>query len=111
MPSAPNRHPDIDTIQDLLDTIQYVRETTGKPVGFKMVVGAYGFFHNLCKEILERGIESAPDFITIDSADGGTGAAPMSLMDTMGMPIKESLPLVVSILKAYDLKDRIKPLR
>ena len=105
---SPNRHPDIDTVQDLLDTLHYIRETTGKPVGFKMCVGAYTFFHQLCQEITKRGIDSAPDFITIDSADGGTGASPMSLMDNMGMPIKESLPLVVAILKSYDLKDRIK---
>ena len=50
----------------------------------------------------------APDFITIDSADGGTGAAPMSLIDYMGLPIKESLPLVVDILNTYGLKDRIR---
>ncbi|MCK0069046.1 FMN-binding glutamate synthase family protein [Kordiimonas sp. 5E331] len=105
---SPNRHPEIDSVDDLLDMLHYVRETTGKPVGFKAVVGAYGFFETMCKLINERGIESAPDFITIDSADGGTGAAPMSLIDNMGMPIRESLPLVVDILKKYGLRERIK---
>ncbi len=105
---SPNRHPEIDSVDDLLDMVHYVRETTGKPVGFKAVVGAYGFFETMCKLINERGIESAPDFITIDSADGGTGAAPMSLIDNMGMPIRESLPLVVDILKKYGLRERIK---
>lgn len=105
---SPNRHPEVDSIDDLLDMIHFVRETTGKPVGFKAVIGAYGFFENLCKLINKRGVESAPDFITIDSADGGTGAAPMSLIDNMGMPVRESLPLVVDILKKYGLRDRIK---
>jgi glutamate synthase domain-containing protein 2 len=105
---SPNRHPEIDSIDDLLDMINHVRDITGKPVGFKAVIGAYGFFENLCREILERGIQSAPDFITIDSADGGTGAAPMSLIDNMGMPISESLPLVVDILKSQGLRERIK---
>ncbi len=105
---SPNRHPEIDSVDDLLDMIAYVRNTTGKPVGFKAVVGAYGFFETLCTTIHARGIESAPDFITIDSADGGTGAAPMSLIDNMGMPIKESLPLIVDILKKHNLRDRIK---
>lgn len=105
---SPNRHPEIDSIDDLLDMIKHVRDVTGKPVGFKAVIGAYGFFENLCREILKRGIESAPDFITIDSADGGTGAAPMSLIDNMGMPISESLPLVVDILKSQGLRERIK---
>lgn len=105
---SPNRHPEVNSIDDLLDMIHFVRETTGKPVGFKAVIGAYGFFENLCTLINERGIESAPDFITIDSADGGTGAAPMSLIDNMGMPVRESLPLVVDILKKHGLRDRIK---
>lgn len=105
---SPNRHPEVDSIDDLLDMIEFVRETTGKPVGFKAVIGAYGFFENLCELINKRGIESAPDFITIDSADGGTGAAPMSLIDNMGMPVRESLPLVVNILKKHGLRDRIK---
>lgn len=105
---SPNRHPEIDSIDDLLDMIKYVRDVTGKPVGFKAVIGAYGFFDNLCKLIKERGIESAPDFITIDSADGGTGAAPMSLIDNMGMPVRESLPLVVDILKQHGLRERVK---
>ena len=105
---SPNRHTDINSVQDLLDVIAYVRTTTGKPVGFKTVVGATGFFDDLFEAINKRGVESAPDFITIDSSDGGTGAAPMSLIDNMGLPIKESLPLVVDKLVEYDLRDRIK---
>lgn len=105
---SPNRHTDINSVHDLLDVIDYVRSTTGKPVGFKTVVGATGFFDDLFEAINKRGIESAPDFITIDSSDGGTGAAPMSLIDNMGLPIKESLPLVVDKLVEYDLRDRIK---
>lgn len=105
---SPNRHPEIDSVGDLLDMIARVREVTGKPVGFKAVIGAYGWIESLCDEIHKRGIASAPDFITIDSGDGGTGAAPMSLMDNVGLPVWESLPLVVDRLVQYELKDRIK---
>jgi len=105
---SPNRHPEINSVGDLLDMINYVRDVTGKPVGFKAVIGAYGFFESLCTEILKRGLESAPDFVTIDSSDGGTGAAPMSLIDNMGMPLRESLPLTVDILRKFGLKDRVK---
>lgn len=105
---SPNRHPEINHVDDLLDMINYIRTTTGKPVGFKAVVGATSFFDNLFAAINERGRESAPDFMTIDSADGGSGAAPMSLIDNMGLPLKESLPLVVDKLIEYDLRDRIK---
>lgn len=105
---SPNRHPDIDNIGQLLDFIGHVREVTGLPVGFKAVIGGYGWLDDLCIEIHKRGIESAPDFITIDSGDGGTGAAPMPLMDSVGLTIKEALPLVVDILITYGLRDRIK---
>ena len=72
---SPNRHPEIDSIEDLLDMIARIRNVTGKPVGFKAVIGAYGWLERMFEEIHRRGIESAPDFIVIDSSDGGTGAA------------------------------------
>lgn len=105
---SPNRHPEIDSNDDLLDMIHRIREVTGKPVGFKCVVGAYGWLENLLVEVNKRGEASAPDFITIDSADGGTGAAPMPLIDNVGLPLRESLPLVADILTKAGLKDRIR---
>jgi glutamate synthase domain-containing protein 2 len=105
---SPNRHPDINSNQDLLDMIARVRTVVNKPVGFKTVIGAYGWLDSLFEEIKQRGIETAPDFITVDSADGGTGAAPMPLMDDMGLPIRESLPLLVDKLIEHGLRDRIK---
>ena len=105
---SPNRHPDIDSNADLLDMINHIRDVTGKPVGFKSVIGAYGWLDELFELINERGIESAPDFITVDSGDGGTGAAPMSLIDCVGLPIRESLPLVVDMIGRHGLKGRIR---
>ena len=105
---SPNGHTDIHSPADLLDMIARIRNVTGKPVGFKTVVGQLSFFDNLFLAIHERGVESAPDFITIDSSDGGTGAAPQPLMDYMGMPLNESLPFVVDKLHSYGLRDRIK---
>jgi len=105
---SPNRHSEINNEDDLLDMLTRIRSVTGKPVGFKAVIGAYGWVESLCRAIQKRGIEHAPDFITVDSADGGTGAAPMSLIDYMGLPVRESLPIVLDTLKAHGLKDRIK---
>jgi glutamate synthase domain-containing protein 2 len=105
---SPNGHEEVKSVDDLLDMIKRVREVTGKPVGFKMVVGQLGFFSDLFETIHTRGRSSAPDFITIDSADGGTGAAPQPLMDYVGMPIRESLPLIINLLHEYGLRDRIK---
>lgn len=105
---SPNRHTDINSNKDLLTMIDRVRTVTGKPVGFKAVMGVYGWLGDLFEEINKHGIESAPDFITIDSADGGTGAAPMSLIDDMGLPLREGLPLLVDKLVEYGLRDRVK---
>lgn len=105
---SPNRHPEIESADDLLDMIKRVRDVTGKPTGIKAVIGTYGWLDELCDAIHRRGIESAPDFITIDSADGGTGASPASLMDYMGLPLKESLPLVVDVLIKHGLRKRIR---
>jgi glutamate synthase domain-containing protein 2 len=105
---SPNRHTDVNSNTELLDMINRVREVSGKPVGFKAVIGAYGWLDRLFSEILERGTESAPDFITVDSADGGTGAAPMPLIDDVGLPLRESLPLLIDKLNEYGLRKRVK---
>ncbi len=105
---SPNRHPEIDSAEELLDMIKRIRDVSGKPVGFKSVIGAYGWLDELFELINQRGIESAPDFITVDSGDGGTGAAPMSLMDNVGLPLRESLPLVIDMLDRHGLKERIR---
>ncbi len=105
---SPNRHPDIGSVGDILDMVERVRRVTGKPVGFKTVVGGFEWLAELFDEVVRRGPASAPDFITIDSADGGTGAAPMSLMDNVGLPLRESLPGVVDLLTSHGLRGRIK---
>ena len=106
--NSPNRHLDIESVQDLLDMIAHIRSVTGKPVGFKSVLGGPEFLEELCIEINKRGEKSAPDYICIDSADGGTGAAPQSLIDYMGLPLRESLPLAADVLIRHNLKRRIR---
>ncbi|WP_439134083.1 FMN-binding glutamate synthase family protein [Pseudomaricurvus sp.] len=105
---SPNGHPDIRSIDELLTFIHRVREVSGKPTGFKVVIGESQWLDELCQAIHQRGLEYAPDFITIDSADGGTGAAPQSLIDYVGLPLKRSLPLVIDKLNEYGLRQRIK---
>ena len=105
---SPNRHAEIGSVQQLLDFIGRVRRVTGKPVGFKTVIGSGDWLDELCREISSRGIESAPDFITVDGGDGGTGAAPMPLMDNVGLPLREALPLAADMLEKHGLKQRIR---
>jgi len=105
---SPNRHPEIENNDDLIDMINHVRKVTGKPVGFKAVIGDTTWIDEFLAAVNKRGKEFAPDFITVDSADGGTGAAPMSLIDYVGMPINESLPRVIDKICEAGLRDRIK---
>ena len=105
---SPNRHPDIGSVNDLLAMIDRIRTLTGRPVGFKAVIGASDWLDELFAEIRKRGLETAPDFITVDGAEGGTGAAPMPLIDEVGLPLRESLPLLVDKLNLHGLRDRVK---
>ncbi len=105
---SPNRHREIRNTEDLIDMVNHIRNVTGKPVGIKTVIGSAQVLDDLFSAIAARGAESAPDFITVDSADGGSGAAPQSLIDYMGLPIRESLPMVVDKLAEYGLRERVR---
>jgi glutamate synthase domain-containing protein 2 len=105
---SPNRHPDVTDAESLLDLVAKVREASGKPTGIKFVMGQAGWLDDLFSAITARGIASAPDFFTLDSADGGTGAAPQGLMDNMGLPVASSLPSVHQRLVDAGLRDRVK---
>ncbi len=105
---SPNRHPEIGDDTQLLDMIAHVRKVTGKPVGFKTVFGTEASFEALFRAITARGDDAAPDFITLDGGEGGTGAAPMPLMDLVGVSIREALPQVADMLQAFGLRGRVR---
>jgi len=105
---SPNRHYDIANMDQLLEKVAYMRDLTGRPVGVKTAIGGWEFINELCDTVLRRGKEYAPDFIHIDGGEGGSGAAPQTLMDHMSLPIAEALPRVVDSLLQSDLKNRIR---
>ena len=105
---SPNRHTDIGSVPELLDFIARVRGVAGKPVGFKTVLGDAGWLAQLCVEVQRRGLDSAPDFIIVDGSEGGTGAAPQTLMEGVGLPLREALPALVDTLLAHGLRQRVK---
>jgi glutamate synthase domain-containing protein 2 len=105
---SPNRHYDIANMDQLLEKVVYLRELTGRPVGIKTAIGGWEFINDLCDTVLRRGREFAPDFLHIDGGEGGSGAAPSTLMDHMALPIAEALPRVVDSLLQSDLKSRIR---
>ena len=105
---SPNRHQEVSNNGELLDLVNRVRDAAGKPTGFKAVIGSPEWLDELFEVINRRGLSSAPDFITVESGDGGTGAAPMPLMDNVGMLLRESLILLVDALKRHGLRDRVR---
>ena len=78
----------------------------GKPVGFKLCIGRKDEFEDIINAMLTTGIK--PDFIVLDGAEGGTGAAPMEFIDYIGMPVADALVFVTTLLKKHGLRDEIK---
>ncbi|MCM8613234.1 FMN-binding glutamate synthase family protein [Accumulibacter sp.] len=105
---SPNRHRDVANIDQLLDQVEHVRAITGKPVGVKTAIGGNAFMDQLTGAVRRRGLHAAPDFLTIDGGEGGSGAAPQALADHMALSIDEALPLVADALIASGLKQRIR---
>ena len=104
---SPARHTEFNTPRGLIQFLQLLRELSeGKPVGFKMCIGNKQEFINICEAICTTGI--TPDFITIDGAEGGAGAALLEFTDHLGMPLRESLLFVHNTLVGAGLRDRIK---
>lgn len=104
---SPPGHKAFNDATGLLKFIDQMRELSGgKPVGFKLCVGKKEEFEEICKTIAETQI--FPDFITVDGAEGGTGAAPIVFSDHVGMPFENALVFVVDTLKKFGIKDEIK---
>jgi len=90
----------------LLKFIQQLRELSGgKPVGFKLCIGYRSEFLSICKAMLETDI--LPDFITIDGGEGGTGAAPVELTNSVGTPLRDALSFVHNALVGIGVRDDI----
>jgi glutamate synthase domain-containing protein 2 len=104
---SPPCHTAFDCPTTLLRFVQQLRELSGgKPVGFKLCVGRRSEFLGICKAMLATGIQ--PDFITVDGAEGGTGAAPLEFSDRMGMPMIEGLVFVHNALVGTGLRENIR---
>ncbi len=104
---SPSSHSAFSTPVEMMRFIDRLRELSGgKPVGFKFCLGHPWEWFAIVKAMLETGI--TPDFIVVDGAEGGTGAAPVEFSDHVGAPLQEGLVLVHNTLKGVGLRDRIK---
>lgn len=104
---SPANHPEFDSPEGLLKFVQRLRQLSeGKPVGFKLCIGKKSEFMCIVKAMLKTGI--LPDFITVDGAEGGTGAAPLEFSNRLGMPCLEATYFVSQVLKGAGLRDQIR---
>ena len=104
---SPAAHSSFSTPLELMQFVQQLRTLSeGKPVGFKLCIGHPWEWFAMVKAMLESNI--LPDFIVVDGAEGGTGAAPLEFSDHMGMPMQEGLRLVHNTLVGAGLREHIR---
>ena len=104
---SPAVNPECTSPKDLLAFIEQLRKLSGgKPIGFKLCIGNPAEFLSICKAMLETGI--TPDFITVDGAEGGTGAAPLEFTNRLGLICLEGVTMVNNALIGVGLRDKIK---
>ncbi|HOZ65995.1 MAG TPA: FMN-binding glutamate synthase family protein [Burkholderiaceae bacterium] len=104
---SPASHSAFRTPVEMMQFIDKLRKLSGgKPTGFKLCIGHAWEWFAMVKAMLQTGI--TPDFIVVDGAEGGTGAAPLEFADHVGSPLQEGLLLVHNTLKGVRLRDKIK---
>ena len=104
---SPAAHSAFGTPLELLRFLDRLRTLSGgKPVGFKLCIGHPWEWLALAKAMVETGL--LPDFIVVDGAEGGTGAAPLEFTDHVGAPMQEGLRLVHNTLVGLNLRSRIR---
>jgi glutamate synthase domain-containing protein 2 len=104
---SPSSHSAFSSPLEMMAFIVRLRELSGgKPVGFKLCIGHPWEWFGLVKAMLETGV--TPDFIVVDGAEGGTGAAPVEFSDHVGAPLQEGLLLVHNTLVGAGLRSRIR---
>ncbi|WP_092736480.1 FMN-binding glutamate synthase family protein [Riemerella columbipharyngis] len=104
---SPQGHTAFSDAKGLLHFVKQLRDLSGgKPVGFKLCIGNTKEFEEICEKMNE--LDIYPDFITVDGAEGGTGAAPPEFSDGVGMPLEPALIFVNKTLKNYGLRDKLR---
>lgn len=104
---SPPHHSAFSTPKEMMEFIQQLRELSGgKPVGFKLCIGAKSEFLSLCYAMHHTKI--LPDFITVDGGEGGTGAAPLEFTNNVGMPLLDGLSFVHDALIGFGFRQEVK---
>ncbi len=107
---SPNRFPYADSTAHLLDFVEKLQELSKKPVGFKIVVSDANAVEEIVKEIAMRkeSGRNIPDFITVDSGEGGSATAPLELMESVGLTTNNALYVLDTMFRKYKIREHIK---
>ena len=103
---SPPFHPECDTVEHTVQFIKRVQDVSQLPTGFKLCLGKLSEFESLVEEMKRQNV--FPDFITVDGAEGGTGAAPKAFLDGVGLPLTVGLFSIHQCLKRHGVRDRMK---
>lgn len=104
--NSPNRFQQFEDYPSLFNFIEKIRTNTGKPVGIKIVIGGKEDAEELASFMHETDL--GPDFISLDGAEGGSGATYQDLADRVGLPIRSAIILLDDALRKYNVRDRVK---
>ncbi len=107
---SPNRFPYADTTEHLLDFIGRLQEISKKPVGLKIVISDAQVVEDTITAAAKRKEAGLPlpDFITVDSGEGGSATAPLELMESVGLTTPNALYVLDTVLRKHGLRDDIK---
>ncbi|MDA0270491.1 MAG: FMN-binding glutamate synthase family protein [Chloroflexi bacterium] len=102
---SPNRFTEFDSVTTLIDFVERVQRSVPVPVGLKVVAGDPAFLDDLARTRAEEG--RGPDYLSVDGSEGGTGAAPVSLADHMGLPLHDAIVAVDDAYRRHGVRDQI----
>jgi len=107
---SPNRFPFADSTEHLLDFVERLQKLSSKPVGFKIVISDASAVEEMVEVMLKRKKEgrSLPDFISVDSGEGGSATAPLELMESVGLTTNNALYVLDTMLKQYEIREDVK---
>jgi glutamate synthase domain-containing protein 2 len=104
---SPAGHTAFNSPESMVKFLAQLRELSGgKPVGFKICIGDRQEFINICLAMKQSG--EVVDFISIDGAEGGTGAAPLEFTDHIGMPLHDALPFAKTVLRNLGIDSQVR---
>lgn len=102
---SPNSWSDFNDVPSMFIFIKELQDLVEKPIGIKVAVGQERYLREIAQRMKDTG--EGPDFITIDGGEGGTGAAPVALADSMGLPVLHAIPRIDNLFREYGVRDDI----